>query len=61
MLGGTVFCAGAVCLDLYGQPGHLVVVVRPLGDYPAGGRQLGLFGQRIVAQVNALGVLKLIG
>ena len=58
MLGTVVF---AVRPDLAGQPGHLVVVVGPLGDYPASGDQLGLFGQRVVAQVNALGVLKLVG
>ena len=42
---------------VFGEGGDLLVVVRPLGDDPARGVQLGLLGERVVAQVDVLGGL----
>jgi len=41
-------------LDVLGKSLHLVVVVGPLAHDPARRVQLGLFGERVVAQVDAL-------
>ena len=38
-----------------GEGRDLLVVVGPLGDDPARGVELGLLGQRVVAEVDILG------
>ena len=58
MLAAVVLLRGRLGagLDVLAQLVHFVVVVGPLGDDPASGIELRLFGQGIVAQIDGFGL-----